>query len=318
MYHIIMNPTSKSGKGLSVWRKLENILSEKKIPYKLYESTYTGHVTELTRQITSAGQPVNLIILGGDGTVNEALQGIEDFGRVSIGYIPTGSSNDLARALKLGRDPEELLLQILDGTHAHMVDLGILTYESSSEVTSRLHRRPQHKSRYFIVSSGIGFDAAVCEEALSSPIKNTLNRLKLGKLTYLCIALKQLFAAKAISCEITLDGVKTIYIPKLLFTAFMIHPYEGGGFCFCPQAVDNDGLMDLCVVGDLPKLLILFALPTAFFGRHYIFPKIDHYTASSVQLKTSAPLWVHTDGEVYLKSDLISVSCLKQRIRFLL
>lgn len=317
MYHIIMNPTSKSGKGQSIWKKLENILSGKGILYKLYESTYTGHVTELTRQITSTGEAVSLIILGGDGTVNEALQGIEDFDKVNLGYIPTGSSNDLARALRLSRNPEELLLQILDGTHAHMVDLGILTYESSSEVTSRLHKRPQHKSRYFVVSSGIGFDAAVCEEALSSPIKNTLNRLKLGKLTYLCIALKQLFAAKAISCEMILDDKKTLYVPKLLFTAFMIHPYEGGGFCFCPQALDSDGLLDLCVVGDLPKLLILFALPTAFFGRHYMFPKIEHYTASAVQLKTSAPLWVHTDGEVYLKSDLISVSCLKQRIRFL-
>lgn len=69
----------------------------------------------------------------------------------------------------------------------------------------------------------------------------------------------------------------------------MNHPYEGGGFCFCPQADNSDGLLDLCVVGDLPKLFILFALPTAFFGRHYIFPKIDHYTASSVRVKTSAP-----------------------------
>ena len=317
MYHIIMNPTSKSGKGLSIWQRLELILSEKNIPYRRYESTHTGHVAELTRQITSTGIPINLIILGGDGTVNEALQGIEDFSKVSIGYIPTGSSNDLARALKLSHSPEELLLRILDGTHAHMIDLGILTYESTSEVTSRLHSRPVHKSRYFVVSSGIGFDAAVCEEALSSPIKDTLNRLKLGKLTYLCIALRQLFASKAISCEITLDGRKTFSVPKLLFTAFMNHPYEGGGFCFCPQAVNNDGLLDLCVVGDLPKLLILLALPTAFFGRHYLFPKIDHYTASSVSLKTSAPLWVHTDGEVYLKSDWISVSCLKQRIRFL-
>lgn len=317
MYHIIMNPTSKSGKGLSIWRTLKSILDEKEIPYNLYESTYTGHVTELTRQITSSGQPVNLIVLGGDGTVNESLQGIENFDKVSLGYIPTGSSNDLARALKLSHSPEELLLQILDGTHAHMVDLGILTYESDSEVTSRLRNRPVHKSRYFVVSSGIGFDAAVCEEALSSPIKDALNKLRLGKLTYLCIALKQLFAAKAISCEITLDGKKNIFVPKLLFTAFMIHPYEGGGFCFCPQADDRDGLLDLCVVGDLPKLLILFALPTAFFGKHYIFPKINHYTASSVQLKTSAPLWVHTDGEVYLKSDWISVSCLRQRIRFL-
>lgn len=317
MYHIIINPTSKSGKGLSIWRTLKSILDEKEIPYNLYESTYTGHVAELTRQITSSGQPVNLIVLGGDGTVNEALQGIENFDKVSIGYIPTGSSNDLARALKLSHSPEELLLQILDGTHAHMVDLGILTYESNSEITSRLHSRSVHKSRYFVVSSGIGFDAAVCEEALSSPIKDTLNKLRLGKLTYLCIALKQLFAAKAISCEITLDGKKNIFVPKLLFTAFMIHPYEGGGFCFCPQADDSDGLLDLCVVGDLPKLLILMALPTAFFGKHYLFPKINHYTASSVQLKTSSPLWVHTDGEVYLKSDWISVSCLGQRIRFL-
>lgn len=317
MYHIIMNPTSKSGKGPAIWQTVRSILSEEEIPYILHESTCTGHVTELTRQITSTGQKVNLILLGGDGTVNEALQGITDFDKVSIGYIPTGSSNDLARALKLERNVETLLRQILDGSRAHMVDLGILTYESDSRITSRLHRHPVHKSRYFIVSSGIGFDAAVCEEALSSPIKNLLNRLKLGKLTYLCIALKQLFAAKAISCEIVLDGQRRIFVPRLLFCAFMNHPFEGGGFCFCPKADNSDGLLNLCVVGDLPKLLILFALPTAFFGKHYIFPKIDHYTASSVHISTSAPLWVHTDGEVYIKADQLSISCLRQRIRFL-
>ncbi|MDE7257755.1 MAG: diacylglycerol kinase family lipid kinase, partial [Lachnospiraceae bacterium] len=156
-----------------------------------------------------------------------------------------------------------------------------------------------------------------CEEALSSPIKNTLNRLKLGKLTYLGIALKQLITAKPVSCKIYLDGKAPFVIPKFLFSAFMVHPYEGGGFCFCPQADDTDGLLDLCVVGNLPKLIILLALPTAFFGKHYIFPRINHYRASSVRIKTSAPLWVHTDGEVYMKSDAISISCLKQRIRFL-
>lgn len=317
MYHIIMNPTSRSGKGLSIWQTLKPILAERDIPYILYESSCSGDVTKLTRQITSVGQNVNLILLGGDGTVNEALQGITDFDKISIGYIPTGSSNDLARALHLDHNPVTLLSQILDGTHTHMIDLGILTYESEPELAYRLHRRPIHKSRYFVVSSGIGFDAAVCKEALSSPIKNTLNKLKLGKLTYLCIALKQLFAAKSISCELILDGERSVYVPRLLFGAFMNHPYEGGGFCFCPQADNSDGRLDLCVVGDLPKLLILFALPTAFFGKHYIFPKIDHYTASSICLRTSSPLWVHTDGEVSTKSDQISISCLKQRIRFL-
>ena len=322
MYHIIINPSSKSGKGLSIWKSVETILLEKEIPYQTYISTHIGHVTELVLEITSdipaGGHPINLILLGGDGTVNEALQGIQDFSMVNIGYIPTGSSNDLARALKLGRNPEELMNRILDGTHSRMLDLGILTYESDTHIESRLHKRPEHRSRYFIVSSGIGFDAAVCEEALSSSIKNTLNKFKLGKLTYLCIALKQLITAKAVSCEICLDGKDTFRIPKFLFSAFMIHPYEGGGFCFCPQADNSDGFLDLCVVGNLPKLLILFALPTAFFGKHYIFPRINHYTASSVRVKTSIPLWVHTDGEVYLKSDQISISCLKQRLKFLI
>lgn len=321
MYHIIINPTSKSGKGLAIWKTLEPVLLDKNVSYRTYISTHTGHVSELTAEITAtasdAESPLNLILLGGDGTVNEALQGIKDFSKVNIGYIPTGSSNDLARALKLRRDPVELLLQILDGTHSRMIDLGILTYEDDTRIVSRLHKQPESKSRYFIVSSGIGFDAAVCEEALSSPIKNTLNRLKLGKLTYLGIALKQLITARPVSCKIYLDGKSPFVIPKFLFSAFMVHPYEGGGFCFCPQADDTDGLLDLCVVGNLPKLIILLALPTAFFGKHYIFPRINHYRASSVRIKTSAPLWVHTDGEVYMKSDAISISCLKQRIRFL-
>lgn len=321
MYHIIINPTSKSGKGLKIWKTLEPVLLEKKVPYRTYISTHTGHVSELVEEITSASSdadmPMNLILLGGDGTVNEALQGIHDFDKVNIGYIPTGSSNDLARALKLPHDPAELLQQILNGTHARRIDLGILTYDDNTEIVSRLHKRPEHRSRYFIVSGGIGFDAAVCEEALSSPIKNTLNRLKLGKLTYLGIALKQLITAKAVSCKICLDGRDAIQIPKFLFSAFMIHPYEGGGFRFCPQADNTDGLLDLCVVGNMPKPLILFALPTAFFGKHYMFPQINHYRASSVRVKTSVPLWVHTDGEVYLKSDRISISCLRQRIRFL-
>lgn len=320
MYHIIINPSSKSGKGLSIWNTLEPILIQKGVSYRSYFSERPGHVKELAAQITtdSSGNmsPVNLILLGGDGTVNEALQGVADFSHVTIGYIPAGSSNDLARALKLHRDPIKLLTRILDGSHTQMLDLGILTYKNCFGPDGQPYISANGNDRYFIVSSGIGFDAAVCEEALSSPIKNTLNKLKLGKLTYLGIALKQLFAAKTVSCTIHLDSKTLIHIPRFLFSAFMIHPYEGGGFCFCPQADNTDGILDLCVVGKLPKLLILIALPTAFWGKHYIFPKIDHYTASSIRIKTSIPLWVHTDGEVHFRSDQISISCLKQRVRF--
>ncbi len=167
--------------------------------------------------------------------------------------------------------------------------------------------------------SGIGFDAAVCEEALSSRFKKTLNRMGLGKLTYLSIALKQLVAAKSVSCDIYLDDAKEpVHFRRFLFTAFMIHRYEGGGFQFCPMADATDGKLDLCVVGRIPKPVILFALPTAFFGKHYMFPAIRHYAASKAVVHSSIPLWVHTDGEVSRKADEITVTCTKRQIRLMM
>lgn len=316
-----MNPSSKSGKGLSSWQKLEPIFQEKNIPYQLALSSHAGHISELTEKITSAaenaGSVVNLIILGGDGTINEALQGIRDFSRVNIGYIPTGSSNDLARDLHLSKNPMAVLEKILREKPCAKYDLGCLRYDEDSNTTERrANTKNPHISR-FLVSSGIGFDAAVCEEALSSNIKDTLNKIKLGKLTYLGIALKQIFRARPVSCDLYLDDKPPIHIKHFLFIASMIHRYEGGGFKFCPDADAQDGLLDLCVVGRLPKPVILIALPTAFFGKHYVFPQICHYRAARVEIKTSTPLWVHTDGEVPFKSDHIHLSCETRRVTLL-
>lgn len=321
MYYIIMNPSSQSGRGLRIWKKLESVFLEKKIPYRLMMSTHSGHIAELAAEITSgqnsSGSPVNLLILGGDGTVNEALQGIRDFSNVNIGFIPTGSGNDLARDLRLGRNPVKILESILNNNAPHKADLGRLDIEGPLEATPKRKGSPASKSRLFVISSGIGFDAAVCEEALSSRLKDVLNKMKLGKLTYLGIALKQLMTARRVSCDILLDDEKSIHLERFLFAASMIRRYEGGGFMFCPQADDGDGLLDLCLVGNLPKPVILLALPTAFFGKHYLFPQIFHYRAARIEIRTSVPLWIHTDGEVYFKSDHIYLSCEKQKSQFL-
>lgn len=325
MYYVIVNPASKSGRGRKIWAELEPAFKEKDIPYQTVFSKGAGHVTRIVKKLTARlaeypeASPVRLIILGGDGTLNEALQGISDFDRVWLGYIPTGSSNDLARDLRLSGKPQEILSSILEDKVKRIVDLGLVTYHNISEERSRLHSEDIESKRFFIVSSGIGFDAAVCEEALASRFKNTLNRLGFGKLTYLVIALRQLIAAKPASCELYLDGsAEPVHLDKLLFTAFMIHKYEGGGFKFCPDADDTDGLLDLCVAGNIPKPVILFALPTAFWGKHYMFSQIRHYNAKSVRLESSTPLWVHTDGEVYIKSNNITVSCIPQKIHFLM
>lgn len=312
MYYIILNPSSKSGRGIKIWKKLEHVFIEKDIPYRMLYSKQAGHISQLIRRIiekhAEEEAPVNVILLGGDGTLNEALQGVADFSKINFGYIPTGSSNDFARDMKLPRSPLKILTRILEcgkENHVSLADVGVLNYVN-------------HETRYFAVSEGIGFDAAVCEEAMSSSLKNVLNKLKLGKLTYLGIALKQLIQAKSISCDLTLDNDTTIHMDHFLFVAAMLRQYEGGGFKFCPGADATDGILDLCVVGPIPKWLILLALPTAFFGKHYLFPYIDHYTAKEIEIKTASPLWVHTDGEVHTKSQQIRISCCRQTLRFLI
>lgn len=324
MYYIIVNPASKSGKGTRIWAKLEPVLLEKKIKYQVYFSKEAGHVSRLVHELSDSllgSDPdliLKLIILGGDGTLNETLQGISDFDRVQLGYIPTGSSNDLARDLRLPADPVKALEHILACEKTTALDLGSLTYDRLSGELSRQHSDAVSPVRYFAVSCGIGFDAAVCEEALASKFKNLLNKVGLGKLTYLTIALKQLIKARKITCTITLEDGRPVYLPKFLFVACMIHQFEGGGFKFCPGAAADDGLIELCAVGNIPKWLIVMALPTAFFGKHYFFKGIDHYTAKKIHLETSAPLWVHTDGEVTRKSDSITITCEKQKLQFLL
>lgn len=324
MYYIIVNPASKSGRGAKIWSLLEPVLKERDISYKVFFSKEVGHVikivSDLSASLLKSGEaaPIQLIILGGDGTLNEALQGISDFDRIQIGYIPTGSSNDMARDLRLPANPVTILNHILDCNRITRLDLGCLTYENTSGEFSRQRGAELLPKRYFAVSSGIGFDAAVCEEALVSKFKNVLNKIGLGKLTYLAIALKQIMLAKKISCDIYLDEKEPIHLPKFLFVAGMIHQYEGGGFQFCPGADWHDGLIDICVVGNISKWLVLFALPTAFKGSHYRFNGIDRYKAKTLRLKTSAPLWVHTDGEVSLKTDSVILSCEKEKLQFLL
>lgn len=333
MYYIIVNPASKSGRGAVIWSALEPVLKEKKVSYRTFFSKEAGHVTGIVRELTDSVNdnaketPLRLIVLGGDGTLNEVLQGITDFSKVQVGYIPTGSSNDMARDLKLSKSPVEILENILSCRDAVKMDIGYVVYDhlsaassaSSGDAASASSEQGTSARRYFSVSCGIGFDAAVCQEALSSKFKNILNKIGLGKLTYLTIALKQLIAARKISCDIYLDGqTKPIHLPRFLFVAGMVHQYEGGGFMFCPDADYHDGLIDICAVGDIPKLLILFALPTAFVGKHYMFKGINRYSARTLKLVTSAPLWVHTDGEVSLKSDSITVVCEREQLQMLL
>ena len=315
MYYFIVNPASKTGVGAKYWNRVEKVLKERNIAYQVRFSKAAGQVEEIVRKLTKETKEklLHLVILGGDGTVNEAVQGIEDFDKVKLSYIPTGSSNDLARDMGISKNPEEALEAILKAEKEIYMDMGLLQYQKAfkkgQEVTVA--------ERRFMVGCGIGFDAAVCEEVSRSKLKVFLNKIKLGKLVYLGIALKQLIQSDMIDGKITLDDEKVHEFPKMFFAATMVHHYQGGGFNFCPNAESDDGFLDLCVASNAKKIKVLRILPTAYDGKHTRFKEITMLRAKKAVIETKKPMWVQTDGEVKAMASKITVSDLGEKVHFI-
>lgn len=319
MYYCVVNPSARSGKGKDIWNRLESKFKEKNLEYKAAITNGPGHATRLVKKLTTEitdekKLPLKLIVMGGDGTLNEAINGITDFDKVYLGYIPIGSSNDFARDLSYPKNIDDLIDTILEGKEVRRLDIGKLSYNSMTDPLSRLHEDKVSNTRLFDVSCGIGFDAGVCEQALSSGTKNFFNKIGLGKLTYGTIALGQLLGAEKIPCDIIFEDGTTKHFEHFILITAMIHHFEGGGFKFAPKADLTDGLFDICAAGDIHKFKMLPALPFAYFGKHYWFRGINHYLVPKLTIRTKKPMWVHTDGEVSVKSDNITLECLKQRL----
>lgn len=284
MYYFIVNPNSKSGYGKKIWRTVQSELRKKKIPYKACLTKYTGHAKKLCRfLLETSDEYIDLIVVGGDGTLNEVLDGITDPGRIRLYYIPTGSGNDFARGMQLPGSPLKACQLLLGSAREISMDIGSVTTQGTG------HR--------FGVSTGIGFDAAICHEALKSPLKTFLNHLHLGKLTYVFIAVKQFILCKPADFQVLLDGKTKRLFRKAYFAAIMNLPYEGGGIRFCPDASPNDRLLDVCCICGVGKLRFLFLLLACVLGVHKRCQNVHIFRCKSINIKSSIPLPVHRDGE---------------------
>ena len=301
MYTFIVNPQARSGLGQKVWTELEKILKRRAISYQVFFTRYQKHATAIAEEITSDGNEHILIALGGDGTVNEVVNGIADYENTIFGYIPIGSSNDFARGLNLPSDPVAALETVLAMKKFHFMNVGMIKY--------------QNKIRKFAVSAGMGFDAAICHEAVVSRLKYLLNKLKLGKLTYVGIALHRLFLQKPDEVTLTLDGTRKITFPATYFVAIMNNKYEGGGFMFTPHAKNDDDKLDIMVASGIPKWKILMMLPTAYQGNHTRFKGVYIYSAKHIKVESGIPLAIHCDGEPIFLQREISASCAKTKLR---
>ena len=281
-YEFIINPESRSGLGEMTWKMIEPELKKQRVRYRVHMTAKRKDAGKIAEELTSDGREHTFVVLGGDGTLNEVVNGIRDPEKITLGYIPIGSSNDFARGLGIPGDPMKALAAVLKQDRVIEMDVGEMI---------RAGRR-----RRFAVSAGIGFDAAVCHEVCVSRWKVLLNRLNLGKLSYAAVALDQLVRSRPANACVTVDGRRRVF-EKMYFAAFMNLPYEGGGFKFCPRASAADGQLDVMIAAGLPKLKILLLLPTAFWGKHTGFKGVTILRGRHVTVESEKPLPLHTDGE---------------------
>ena len=290
-YTFIVNPNSKTGKGREIWDKVHEEIEKREVDYEYVYTKKPKDAIKIAGEITSDGLEHYIVIVGGDGTINEVINGITDIEKTTIGYIPTGSGNDFARGMNLEKDPVKALDNILAGNNIKKTDIGVINREG--------------RIRRFMVSTGIGFDAAICHQVSVSKYKRLLNKLHLGKLSYVFVALNRLFKDDIVKAEIDIDNEETIRLNNTYFVSVMNNPYEGGGFKFCPKADSNDRKLDIIAISGLPKLVVLSLLPTAFFGLHVFFKGITIRTGEKIRVRTEKSLPVHVDGEpLYLRKDI--------------
>lgn len=300
MLYFIVNPASSSGRGIKVWEKTSALLDEKNIEYKAFMLRKKGETKRIASELSASGEEMTVILVGGDGTINEFLSGLSSYSHITFGVIQTGSGNDFARALELPDDPEKILDLVLSGKKIRPLHTGrVLAGDSSFS---------------FAVSSGIGLDAAVCEVADISGAKSFLNSIGLGKLVYSLHGLKALLTNPVM--KVTLETEEqTLKYDKVFFIAAMNTKYEGGGYMFAPQATPEDEFLDLMIAEGIPRIKAVGMMPLARKGRHTGMKGIHIIRCRKAHIKTDREAFLHTDGEVLGCFSEIEYSLSEDRLR---
>lgn len=309
-FHFVVNPAGASGRTGKVFASLQPILKESGQDIRIHYSTREKNIEAVCREVLESAEekPVNLVIVGGDGSFNEAVNAVSDFSAVRIGLVPAGSGNDLAKSLRLTGSSEELLWTILKGREVRTMDYGEVWFHTMSDRQEPGRSWKPGDVRRFAVSCGIGYDAAICHGVAVSRWKKFLNRIHLGKLIYIFVAIRLIFLTDLAHITLTCDD-RTSRFDRLLFAVCMNTQYEGGGFRFCPEADWNDGQMDVCISNPLHSKIVFFkAFPMAYSGAHVKLTEVFwQERGRQIRIHADRQLFVHTDGEVGCRSDDITV-----------
>ena len=274
---VIVNPTAGGGRAARLIPWLRERL-ERRPDVELFITRRRGDAEERAATAAARGQD-RIIAVGGDGTIQEVLNGaLQSDGAVpGLGIIPVGTGNDLARSLGLPGEPAAAW-RVAVGRSLRATDVGRARNGAGEE-------------RWFASAGGIGFDAQV---AAAMARRRGWQASRAG---YLLTTLGELRRCENCRVRIALDG--QVIERDVLMIAIANGAYYGGGMRIAPDARADDGLLDVCVVGDISRITALRELPNLYRGTHVRHPAVSMHTALAIDVDGSSGTRVHLDGEPF-------------------
>jgi diacylglycerol kinase (ATP) len=270
----IVNPVAGGGRGERIERVIRDLLgSPDRGRAEIVSTERPAHAVELADQGARSGYDP-IIGVGGDGTLSEIANGLmRSADRPAFGAVPIGTGNDFARSLALPTDVSTAVDAAFDRSGSTLIDVGTLG------------------ERFFLNVAGLGFDADVARTANRMP-----PLLRHGTIPFIAAVLLEIARKTVHPVDIYLDG--RLLRRRCLMVAVANGPFYGGGMMICPEASREDGLLDVCIVGDLSRVEVLRLLGKVFSGAHVGHPKVEIHRAHVVGVDGAATTRVELDGDV--------------------
>lgn len=282
-WFIIVNPNAGSRKCEKDWPHILELLQKSTLDFDFQLTEYRMHAVEITKSAVLKGYK-KLVVVGGDGTLNEVVNGVMSQQAVpsmeiSIGMITVGTGNDWGRMFEIPHDYNKAI-EIIQREKIFLQDGGMVSYQNNTG----------EKSRYFINIAGIGFDAAVVEQSNAMKDKGSG-----GTYAYLKSLVSSLISYKPTRLHIEIDGKK---VEQDVFSMSVgICKYNGGGMMQLPDAVPNDGLFDVTVIRKISRRNVIWSLPKLYNGKIGTHPKVSTFSGEKVLVQSNPPIHLETDGE---------------------
>ena len=281
---VIVNPNAGKCRGEKDWKQISAILKKEGFHFDSKFTERKGHATILAVEGINAGYR-KIITIGGDGTLHEVVNGVFLNAvcyttEITLAQIPVGTGNDWGRMFGIPAD-YEAAVRIIRENKTMLHDAGTVTYYEGQE----------KKLRYFINIAGVGFESAVVKRSNFQKEKGYS-----GKLIYLYNLLITLFTYRNQKVELAIDS------EKKKAGIFSINAgngrFCGGGMRQTPDAVPDDGLLDVTVITSIGKFEIIRNLKILYNGKILSHPKIIGYRCKNFGVESELPIYAEADGEL--------------------